>query len=214
MTTSVFDAETDVDPQGGDSYPDPRRATRMSAHGREIKMLRPICKTCEDTAGGTKFMRSGWWNDCTHDPYIGYSELQVKENVYETDDDGRKILTGQKTVVHPRGKPNWVSISQDAGINSGRGPDWALRRGFIFPQQLRSELFPRGIKRRCNFRECYQEDLRHYDGVGWFCSPEEAALVMASDGEETIITVPLGRKAEKQQKKQMQEFVTTVKALA
>jgi hypothetical protein len=204
----------DINPQGGESYPDPRRATRMSAHGREIKMLRPICQTCEDQFGGTKFVPKGWWNGCIHDPYIGYSEQAVVEPIYNEDEDGRKILTGQRTVMVPKAKPNWVSISQDAGINSGKGPDWALRKGYIFPQQLKSPLFPEGIKRRCNFRECFSEDVKHYTGVGWFCSDQEAALVMASDQEETMITAPFGRKAEKAQAKQMQSLITEVRALA
>lgn len=209
---SVFDPESELDSEGGASWPG-RGATRMMAHGREIKMLRPACKTCEDNFGGTKFVPRGWQNDCPHDPFVSYSERPVQSPKYETDDDGVKRLVGTETVMQQIATPNWVSISQDAGINAGRGPQRALQRGYIFPQQLRSPLWPEGIKRRCNFRECFKEDLRYYQGVGWFCSPEEAALVMASDEEETMVTAPFGRKAEKRQKKQMADLVTTVKAL-
>ncbi len=200
-----------IDANGGESWKG-RRATRITLAGREIKMLRAICQTCEDDVGGVKYLPRGWWTNCTHDPYISYTEKAEVVPTYESLPDGARRLAGTETIMHPVARPNWASISQNAGINSGKGPDQALRDGFIFPQQLRSPLFPEGIKRRCQFRDCFAEDVKEYPGVGWFCRDEEAAMVYASDSEETMITAPFGRKAEKAQKKQFNELITASKA--
>lgn len=216
---SFYDPDVNIDPDGGESWTG-RRATRIVVHGREIKMLRPICKTCEDEAGGVKYLPRGWMAQCSHDPFVSYSQMEKKVPVYEDDLDpqgrrtGRKKLKTTETVIEEVATPNWVSISQSAGINSGKGPDQALRDGFIFPQQLRSPLWPEGIKRRCQFRDCFAEDIKHYPGVGWFCRDEEAAMVYASDSEETVITAPFGRKAEKAKEKQLKTLINEAKALA
>lgn len=211
MTNSVFDPMTELDAEGGASWRG-RRATRITAHGREIKMLRPICQTCEDEYGGVKFVPRGWQNTCQHDPYVSYAEVTTTVPRYEDEEDGSKRLVGTETIVKTVPRPNWVSITQDAGVNSGRGPQQALLDGFIFPQQLRSPLWPQGIKRRCQFRDCYAEDIKQYPGVGWFCRDDEAAMVYANDSEETMITAPMGRKAENLQRKQRQELITQAKA--
>lgn len=171
---------TNIDPDGGAPWKG-RKATRLQPSSREIKMLRPICKTCEDAVGGSKFLPPGWQNNCEHDPYISYVEVPQQVPVYEDQDDGSKKLVRTETIVTTVGRPNWVAVMQAKGHNSGRGPDMALRKGFIYPQQLRSPLFPDGISRRCQFRECYEgEGLTKYNS-GWFCREVEAKLVRASD---------------------------------
>lgn len=98
---------------------------------------------------------------------------------------GSKRVTGTETVIDFVPKPNWAQVTHAGGVNKGRGVDRALRRGWIFPQMLRSPLWPSGIKRRCQFRECFGENLRRYAN-GWFCRPEEAALVRISDTSESF----------------------------
>jgi len=167
-----------------------RRATKLSPSSREIKMLRQQCQTCADRVGGKKYLPPAWQEECQHDPYTHISERPVTMPLYEDvlGDDGQptgaKRVTGTETIVEYVTVPNWVSITHAGGVNKGRGVDRALRRGYIFPQMLRSPAWPSGIKRRCQFRECFAEDIKRYAN-GWFCRPEEAALVRISDTSET-----------------------------
>jgi len=108
-----------------------------------------------------------------------------EEEVSEERPTGAKKVVGVETVLIPTPTPNWVSITHAGGVNKGRGVERALRRGYIYPQQLRSPIWPTGIKRRCQFRECMAEDLKRYAN-GWFCRPEEAALVRISDTSESF----------------------------
>ena len=162
----------------------------MSPSSREIKMLRPACKDCAEAVGGKKFLPPRWQESCPHDPYVSISERPVTSPVYEDvlDLDGKptgaKRVIGSETIVHYEPRPNWVSITHAGGVNKGRGVDRALRRGYIYPQMLRSPVWPGGIKRRCQFRECYSEDIQRYAN-GWFCRREEAGLVRISDSSES-----------------------------
>ncbi len=178
-----------LDSEGGASWKGVR-GPRMQPSSREIKMLRAICATCEEAAGGSRYLPKNWQDDCPHDPYISFVGRKVTENVYEDEADaegnptGVKLITGQKTRVIPSVQPNWVGVTAANGMNKGRGVDKALRKGFIYPQMLRSPAYPEGIKRRCQFRECYAEDLKKYKN-GWFCREVEARLVAVSDTETT-----------------------------
>lgn len=108
-----------------------------------------------------------------------------EEELSEQRATGAKRVTGTETIIEYIPVPNWVSITHAGGVNKGRGVDKALRRGYIFPQMLRSPLWPNGIKPRCQFRECFAEDRRRYAN-GWFCREEEAALVRISDSSESF----------------------------
>lgn len=186
------DVDVDVTPAGPK---DPaswsgHRATKLSPSSREIKMLRPQCSECAAKVGGKKYLSPGWQDSCPHDPYVSLSERAVTRPTYEDvlDDEGNatgaKRVTGTETIIEYEPRPNWVSISHAAGMNKGRGVDRALRRGYIYPQMLRSPVWPAGIKRRCQFRECFSEDITRYAN-GWFCRREEAALVRISDSSES-----------------------------
>ena len=196
---------TDIDPEGGAPWKG-RKATRMAQSSREIKMLRPICSTCEDAVGGAKFLPSGWWNDCEHDPYISYVEVPQQVPVYEDTDDGAKKLIRTETIVSTVGRPNWTSVTQAKGFNSGKGPEMALRKGFIYPQQLRSPLFPEGISRRCQFRECYEgEGLKKYNS-GWFCRELEAKLVRSSDTSKVMEVGVFSADSDAKREQQLEEI--------
>lgn len=178
----------------------------MTPCSREIKMLRPICAICEEQVGGVKFLAPNWFEDCPHDPYVGVRERRVTQPIYEPvdpeDPDGPKRITGMDTIVSTEPVPNWVSITHGGGVNKGRGVDRMLRRGYIFPQQLKSPIWPNGLKRRCQFRECYAEDLTKYVN-GWFCRKEEAQLVMVSDNEETWEVGQFSTRSDKLQRGQL-----------
>jgi len=166
-----------------------KQAVRLKPCSRELKMLRPICATCEDAAGGAVYLEPGWYLTCEHDPYVSVAERKTERPVYEDEieDDkptGRKRITGTETISEFVPTPNWVSVTHASGMNKGKGIDRALRRGFIYPQQLRSPAYPEGIKMRCMFRECYREDIQQFKN-GWFCREVEAKLVKVSDSEET-----------------------------
>src|SRR3990172_5419783 len=121
---------------------------------------------------------------CEHDPYVTLAERKVEQPVYEPVDPG-DLDKGQRvirteTLVTYEPVPNWVSVTHGGGVNRGRGVDRAMRRRYIFPQQLRSPAWPNGIKRRCQFRDCFAENLTKYVN-GWSCRELEARLVKVSD---------------------------------
>lgn len=171
-----------VDPEGGDDWKG-RKATRLTASPRDIKMLRPICQTCEDEVGGVKYLQPGWFKTCPHDPYVSYSEVPRTVPIYEDLEDGSKRLLRTDVITETRPRPNWVGISQTTGVNAGKGPARAQALGYIYPQQLRSPLYPNGLKRRCQFRDCFEDqNLKKYNS-GWFCREIEAKLVRINDLE-------------------------------
>lgn len=181
------------------------RASRMQPCSREIKMLRPVCRTCEEAAGGKKYLPPLWFEECEHDPYISYAEKMVPQPVMEPVDpknpNGPQRIVRVEQIVTIDPKPNWTSTTIGGGVNKGRGLHKALWKGFIYPQQLRSPLFPSGIKRRCQFRDCLAEDVKRYSN-GWFCREIEAKLVKLSDSEETF-QVNFDARSEKLQKTQL-----------
>lgn len=144
--------------------------------GREIKMLRPVCRTCEG--------RFGWWLTCPHDPYVSMAEIREQLPEWGPDlPDGRKQQVGWKTAVAYRPVPNRTQVSLSLKVSSGSTVETKRRTaGFIFPSELRSPHFPNGIAEACQWRGCfYQIGLKPYgsDGsVGTFCREEEAGLAL------------------------------------
>lgn len=209
---SAFDGtDTPADFHGGGSWRG-KRANRMKPCSREVKMLRPICKPCEQAVGGSQYLEAGWYETCPHDPYVSIVEKAIEQPVYEDVVDEQGEPTGQKRVVRTEilksfePAPNWVSITDASGMNKGRGLDRALRRGFIFPQQLRSPAWPNGLKMRCMFRECYSEDIHKFSN-GWFCREKEAKLVKVSDTEETWEVGQFSKRSDQIQQKILDRMV-------
>ena len=151
---------------------------KVSVVGREIKMLRPICDTCQ--RGKAPML---WWKTCPHNPYVSAVPVEVTEPKYETEvvdgkETGRKKLVGQDKYIRWEERPNWVQISHNMRINSmalvGRKQ---RNNGFIFPHELRSPEYPDGIADPCEFRDCFiQTDLMD-TRWGKFCRKTEAQLV-------------------------------------
>lgn len=203
-----------VNPDGGVSWKG-RKATRMVVSAREIKLLRPICRTCADAVGGKVFLQPGWWNDCTHDPYISYRSVQRKRPIYEEVRDdrgnptGTKKIVGEETFEEMEATPNWAQVAQDKGKDYGRKVNQALARGFIYPQQLRSPVWPNGIKRRCQFRDCFAEDVKKYNS-GWFCRPLEAKLVRANDKSIILEIGGFSRDSDEKRQKQLDDIQVAI----
>lgn len=192
---ALEESELDIDPtpipmgattEAG-SWKGPR-AHRLQPSSREIKMLRPVCRICEEAAGGKKYLDPNWYEVCPHDPYVSYGEKIVPQPVYEPVDpskpDGPRRIARVEQIATIEPHPNWVSVTHGGGVNKGRGVDKALRKGYIYPQMLRSPLYPNGIRRRCQFRSCFAEDVKRFVN-GWFCREQEAKLVRLSDQEQT-----------------------------
>lgn len=154
-----------------------RRASRLMYGHREVKMLGPKCDICQ--AGDQVPPR--WWEDCTHEPYIGVRGETITTRKYEDElgpdgePTGSRIVTGTEQTVVERPWPNFRQVSLTTRINSGQGVEKARAKGFIMPSELRSEAFPEGIADCCEFKNCFwQQDLRDYP-TGRFCRPLEAA---------------------------------------
>lgn len=194
---------TAVIPEGGASWTG-RKATRHQPSAARVKMLAPRCDTCADAVGGKNALQNGWWTTCEHDPYVSFRDREVRQPVYEDLDDGTKRLKGTETILVPEAVPNWVQITHSRGTNYGKGVEKALRRGCIYPQQLRSPLWPNGIKRRCQFRDCYAENVKKYN-QGWFCSEREAKLVRVHEKAITLEVGGITPDSEEKRAKQLEE---------
>lgn len=183
----VIASRSGVDFHSGASYP-MRRAQKMTPSSREVKLLRPECVDCEKAAGGLRYLDPLWFENCPHDPYVSIAQVQTKVPIYEPLDpanpSGPQRIVREEVQVTFVPKPNWTSATHASGVNKGRGVHKALWKGCIYPQQLRSPIFPEGIKMRCMFRDCYSEDIKQYQS-GWFCREYEAKMVMLSDTETT-----------------------------
>jgi hypothetical protein len=154
-------------------------AIKVSVVGREVKMLRPICSTCQRNR---KTVAIEWWKRCTHNPYCQSVEVEKVENVYEDEvvdekPTGRKRLVRVDTFKAWEERPNWTQVSVNWRINAGHLVRRKLRGGFILPQDLRTPSYPAGIAPCCEYRDCFvQSGLVEYRW-GWFCRKEEAQLV-------------------------------------
>lgn len=212
VAEAFYSGPVEPEPDGEPASWKGPRGPRMQPCSHEIKMLRPVCRTCEEEVGGKKYLAPLWFEECPHDPYVSYAEKPVQQPVYEPVDaenpNGPKRIVKVDTIVTIEPKPNWTSVTHGGGVNSGRGMTRALWKGFIYPQQLRSPMFPNGIKRRCQFRDCYAEDVKRYEN-GWFCREIEAKLVKLSDSEETF-QVNFDRRSEKLQQSQLDKIAVRV----
>lgn len=153
-----------------------------SVVGREIKMLRPVCATCQRG----KNYAWDWWKRCPHSPYVALAEVPVTQPVYEDvpGQPGKKKLVGTETIVEWVERPIHTQISALSRVSGTRNQ--VMRKhdvfGFIFPEELRTPTFPNGIKNPCEFRDCFnQVGVKQYR-QGRFCRDIEAQLVGFDEG--------------------------------
>lgn len=185
--------------------PGMRRASiRVTVVGRDIKMLRPICATCQRGSD----IPEDWWKSCTHGPYVSAVEVSETKPQYEDLDDGTKRLTGRETIVHWEERPNWVQVPHHPRVGSETMVERKQRRyGFIFPEELRSPLFPNGIVNPCEFRDCFiQTELKDYQW-GRFCRKVEAQLVghdLRMDGGGGALEIGEGMQSAEKQRRQLE----------
>jgi hypothetical protein len=130
-------------------------------------MAQPVCE--EHQRPGNK-----WVKACLaagHEPFKTSSEVPVVIPLYDIDEDGDKVKVGEKTKIKLVTEWNITQIPLDEGINSGRGPQLALKKGMLYLEDL-------GIAPVCQMNNCYRQV--HVRGpYGDYCSTEHARLVAA-----------------------------------
>lgn len=191
--------------------PNMRRANlRVSVVGRNPKMLRPICATCQQGQA----VPEDWWKTCPHDKYttVGYHTETVRkyEDVVDAEGSptGQKRLLGTEEISTPYERPNWVQPANHPRIGSGVLVNKKRRRyGFIFPEELRSAEYPNGIANPCDFRDCFwQEGVKEYRW-GRFCRKVEAQLVghdLRMDGGGGALEIGDTQKSQEKQRTQLE----------
>jgi hypothetical protein len=177
---------------------------KVTSVGRFIKMLRPICATCQ--RGQFPW---DWWKRCKHNPYITIAEDRRSAPKYETGEDGRTRVTGTETFVEFREQLNWVPVSLNKRISSGSTVQRKRRiSGFIFPEELRTPTYPNGVAPPCEFRNCFrQKDVKEYRW-GRFCRRIEAQLIghdIRMDGGGGALEVGQDSKSQEKQRRQLEE---------
>ena len=178
---------------------------RPSVVGRYIKMLRPICATCQRGPG----VPEDWWKRCAHNPYISVAYQVETVRRYEDLPDGRRRLVGTETIETPYERPNWVQVPAFPRVGSGLLVQKKRRRyGFIFPEELRSPEYPNGIANPCEFRDCWvQEGVKEYQW-GRYCRLIEAQLVghdARMDRGGGALEIGDSQKSVEKQRKQLEE---------
>lgn len=162
-----------------------RRARNLRIGLRGVVMLRPICDECQD--GEVAY---DWFVTCEHDPYVGIREKRVEVPIYsEPQEDGSRIIERMEERVSWEPWPNFAEATVDRRVNSGNGVERARRKGWILPEELRSEAYPNGIAPMCQFRGCrWQDGLVHYRN-GSYCREIEARIVGSreTDGAGNLV---------------------------
>lgn len=195
------------------------RATNLkfSSTGREIKLLRPICSTCQRGKG----YPWDWWKRCQHSPYVKVASRSVDLPRYEPEivdgnPTGRNRLMGTDTFEEPIEVLNWMQISAFPRLIGTVNKVAAKRAhfGFIFPHELRTPGYPNGIADPCEFRDCFYNgnpdgttDIKTYRW-GRFCMEMEARLVgfdYRQDGGGGALEVGDNAKSLEKMQRQLEE---------
>lgn len=159
-------------PVGPIDYGRPPGGTlRASFAMREIKMLAPVCDTCQ----GSSVVAPNWWESCTHGPLgTPYFTLTREESKgFEAQPDGSYKQTSSETFL-PMANVRQVSADDRHGTFHGRSAAEQKRAyGWILPEEHPSHP----VKAYCEYRDCMsQKGLKQYS-VGKFCRKREAQLV-------------------------------------
>lgn len=151
---------------------------RGDATVRAIKMVRPVCKTCQ--IGGDELV--GWWDTCEeegHDPYWHLQPKVLRIPIYVEDDDGDLVLDEAKTKAKSRTKfirlPNITEVLLQTQNNSGEGPTKMYKRkGFKLPRDV-------GARPLCEASGCGKSLPKIRTSMGDFCSVRHAKLCIANE---------------------------------
>jgi len=155
---------------------------RMSAPSRTVKMIMPVCPEsqsedgssqsgCETSVGGA------WWVECEkrgHDPYHQAKPVSHRTPVVREQEDGRQLIVGYDEEIELVRSPRVIQVPAGVRSNSGWWPDnKRFFHGYKFPHEL-------GYKDMCEFRNCYDPNVRFKTKAGNYCN-EEQAKMMAAD---------------------------------
>lgn len=156
---------------------------------RTVKMAQPSCE--EHQRPGNK-----WVAQCQaagHNPFIHEYEKVIEEPIYEIDEDGDKVLVGTKTKVKVFSEYNITQVPLDEGINSGQGPRFYIRKGFVYLEDI-------GIAPMCQMNNCWRK-VEVRGPYGDYCSIEHARLCAAAQDR-----VPLEIIDNKKRRRQLSSF--------
>lgn len=170
---------------------------RISSVGRSVKMLRPICATCQR---GRNYPRD-WYLRCTHNPYVGRKRLEEKVAVYENLADGRKKVIGEDVIHSWEPWPNWVQVATRPRIDSDKRVLRKRGMGFIAPEEVRSPEYPAGIASVCDYRECFSQVGLKQTRWGRYCRDIEAQLV---GQDQRPGALEIGERVENREKREAQ----------
>jgi hypothetical protein len=168
---------------------------RLNSAMRTIKLNSPICPNSqakyETTPEGKKVrvdrglneqncqMGGGkWWIDCEargHDPYFTSREWYTQEAVYETDEQGRELLVGQRRIRHSDRRPNVVQVPLARRMHSGQGVKNSMEK------KGRRRLTEAGYEEVCQLRNCQNPVNKKWQtpAFGGYCSREHMEVVAA-----------------------------------
>ena len=162
--------------------PEWRQVPAMGEAMHAITMLRPMCRICEHAENRP----ADWWWKCPHDPYITMVKIPDPSQFEEIPGQPGKYRELKEKTFSFRPMPNAKEVAVSLRINSGnsviRG---RVRKGYIYPEDLRSPVYPGGVASACEYRMCRkQTGLVQYRTArlspvtsAWFCRLLEAQLV-------------------------------------
>lgn len=168
------------------------QGVRENSSIRMVKMIQPICPYSQkeyDTTPEGKLVerrsagqqpncqrRGGrWWEECEaagHNPYYRKRIWYSKQDIFETDDTGEQVKTGERTVRHEDEIPNVAQVAAHIRVNSGRGPQFKHdQSGFRYLHEM-------GFEEVCEYRNC-QKPVGYESVYGNYCTKNHAALAGA-----------------------------------
>jgi hypothetical protein len=138
---------------------------------RTIKMLRPIHAECQ-------WPRTPrWWEKCEqagHDPYFSTDKVEIREPIYDTDEDGDLVQTGEKVKTKLVKHPNITQVPLASHVGDGKAVEVCEReKGFRFMEDM-------GFAPLCQMYNCWAE-AKINTAWGLYCSPMHARLVAADE---------------------------------
>lgn len=152
----------------------PRRGIRV----RTIKMLAPVCASCQE-----RNLRN-WWERCQHNPYFSPSPRRISVPVLACVVCGEEVspgtafhcdqtnfeVRGSKETVQTEMVANTREVPVDEGNLSGRAVERARSKGWKMPEEL-------GIAPMCQFQGCWNPNPKVRTSWGDYCSEVEARII-------------------------------------
>lgn len=154
---------------------------------RSVKMLRPICKECQDNPQHPV----NWSEFCTHggedkEKYLYWSlrPKTIKIPSYEQDADGDLVLVKEDVVNKMILVPNWSDIAADLGHSDGAMPTYLHdSAGFRFPEEI-------GLAPMCQMYQCGKAFPRVRTTLGDYCEEYHAKIAISNERGILLPTNP------------------------